>query len=120
MYKISEFSKITGLIVKALRYYDEQCLLTPSYRCSETSYRFYDDSDFNRAMLIKLLRTLDFSISEIRDVLLHYESEDDLYFYLREKQNMIRKNILSETKMLEKSRVFCIRQSTTKAVSTMT
>ncbi len=102
MYKISEFSKITGLTVKALRYYDEQCLLTPSYRCKETSYRFYNDSDFNRAILIKLLRTLDFSISEIRDVLFNYESEDDLYFYLREKQNMIKQSILSECEKLEK------------------
>lgn len=106
MYKISEFSKITGLTVKALRYYDEQYLLTPSYRCSETSYRFYADSDFKRAMLIKLLRTLDFSISEIRDVLGNYESEDDLYFYLREKQNLIRQSILSETEKLEKIESF--------------
>ena len=32
MYKISEFSNITQLSIKALRYYDEEGLLVPSQR----------------------------------------------------------------------------------------
>ena len=35
MYKISQFSKITGLTVKVLRYYDEENLLKPFYRNEE-------------------------------------------------------------------------------------
>ncbi|HEX7714580.1 MAG TPA: MerR family transcriptional regulator, partial [Bacillota bacterium] len=66
MYKISEFSKISGLTVKALRYYDEQDILKPSFR-ADNSYRYYDEEDFKRAGLIALLRNLDFSIPEIRD-----------------------------------------------------
>ena len=45
MYKIGEFSKITGLTVKALRYYDEQEILVPSIRC-DFSYRIYCEQDF--------------------------------------------------------------------------
>jgi hypothetical protein len=41
MYKISDFSKITNLSVKALRYYDEEGILTPSCRDSATGYRYY-------------------------------------------------------------------------------
>lgn len=102
MYKISEFSKITGLTVKALRYYDEQALLIPSSRDKETSYRLYTDDDFKRAALIKVLRSLDFSISEIRDILSNIENEDDLYYYLREKQEMIKRNISVERERIKK------------------
>ena len=69
MYKIGEFSKITNLTVNALRYYDEENILNPSYRCEENSYRFYEDTNFKKAELIVLLRELSFSISEIKDVM---------------------------------------------------
>lgn len=95
MYKIGEFSKITGLTVKALRYYDEQEILVPSIRC-ENSYRIYSEQDFEKARMIKLLRSFEFSISEIKEVLSLCESIDDLYYVLREKQERIKQNIKSE------------------------
>lgn len=69
MYKIGEFSKITKLTVKTLRYYDEENILKPSYRNEENGYRFYEENDFKKAELIVLLRNLGFSISEVKDVL---------------------------------------------------
>ena len=42
MYKISEFSNITQLSIKALRYYDEEGLLVPSQR-NEQQHRLYSD-----------------------------------------------------------------------------
>ena len=45
MYQISQFSKISGLTGKALRYYDEQGMLKPSYRDKNTLYRYYDEND---------------------------------------------------------------------------
>lgn len=106
MYKISEFSKMTGLTVKALRYYDAQALLVPSLRDNETSYRFYLDDDIKRALLIKTLRSLDFSISEIRDILSNCETEEDLSYCLLEKQEMIKRNILAEKEQLKKIESF--------------
>lgn len=97
MYKIGEFSKITGLTVKALWYYDEQEILVPSTRC-ENSYRIYNEQDFEKARMIKLLRSFEFSISEIKDVLSVCKSIDDLYYVLREKQEMIKQYILGEKK----------------------
>ena len=63
MYRISEFSKITNLTVKALRYYDEQGILVPSHRDSQNGYRYYSEEDFKRAQLVALLRSFEFSIS---------------------------------------------------------
>ena len=41
MYKIGEFSALTGLSVKTLRYYDEINLLKPSNVDNYTNYRYY-------------------------------------------------------------------------------
>lgn len=101
MYKISQFSKISGLTVKALRYYDEENILKPSFRSEENQYRYYNDKDLKKALLIKLLRTLDFSIMEIRDII-ENNSEDDLKFILQEKVNYIEKNISKEKELIQR------------------
>lgn len=101
MYKISDFSKITNLTAKTLRYYDEEGILVPSYR-DTNSYRYYDENDFQKAQLIALLRELDFSISEIKDVLANYECVEDLAYFLEEKKSMIMEKIEREKALIKK------------------
>lgn len=101
MYKIGEFSKITSLTTKALRYYDEQGLLVPSSR-DTNEYRLYNDADYRRAQMIVLLRNLDFSIAEIKDVLEHVEQTEDLSYYLAEKKVFIEHRIRSEKELIKK------------------
>lgn len=100
MYKIGEFSKITNLTVKALRYYDEQGILIPSAR-SESDYRLYDVSDFEKAQLIVLLKELGFSIAELKDALANCENKEDLSYYLHEKKNFIEDKIRKEKKLMK-------------------
>lgn len=100
MYRIGEFSKITNLTVKALRYYDEQNILQPSCR-AENDYRLYDDKDFAKAQLIAFLRNLDFSISEIKDVLAGYEEAEDLQYFLLEKKAFITERIRKEKALMK-------------------
>lgn len=102
MYLISQFSKISGLTVKALRYYDEQNILKPSYRDEDTLYRLYDENDLEKAQLIKLLRTLDFSISEMKETLDMAENEADLTCILQEKVEHIEANIADEKALIKK------------------
>lgn len=102
MYKISDFSQITNLTIKALRYYDEENILTPSYRDEANSYRYYNENDFHKARLIVMLRALDFSISEIKDVLANCDNPDDLSYYLEEKKNMIESKISKEKELIRK------------------
>jgi DNA-binding transcriptional MerR regulator len=99
MYKIGDFSRITGMTVKALRYYDEEGILAPSSR-TDNSYRYYDEHDFRRAQLITFLRGLKFSIAEIKDVLAGYTGEDDLSYYLAEKKALIMRQIKSERELI--------------------
>lgn len=106
MYKISEFSKITSLSVKALRYYDEEQLLAPSFRDKETAYRYYNEEDFQRARLIVLLRSLEFTISEIKDVLANCSDPSDLPCYLEEKKRMIEGRIFKEKELIKKLNLY--------------
>ena len=102
MYIISQFSKVSGLTTKALRYYDEQNILKPSYRDKDTLYRYYNENDLKKAQLIKLLRSLDFSISEIKETLDIIKNENDLTYILQEKIKHIEKNISKEKELIKK------------------
>ena len=69
MLKIGEFSKLTMITVKALRFYEKEGLLLPSYKDELSGYRYYTTSQLKEASLIKMLRQLDFSIEEIKKYL---------------------------------------------------
>jgi len=43
MYSIGEFSQVTGLTIKTLRFYHEQGVLAPSRVDPHSGYRYYDD-----------------------------------------------------------------------------
>lgn len=101
MYLISQVSKITGLTKKALRYYDEQEILSPSFRDEENGYRLYSEDDLKKAELIIMLRNFDFSISEIKDTLNVAESEEDLAYVLKEKIDYIESNIKKEKDLIK-------------------
>ena len=66
-YKIGEFSKITGIPVKTLRYYDEIGLLKPEIVDKFTSYRYYTDDNVVEAQFIILLKEVGFTLQEIID-----------------------------------------------------
>ncbi len=102
MYRISEFSRITKLTVKTLRYYDEEGILIPSYRDEHNAYRYYTEEDFEKAKRIVLLRELQFSIAEIKDVLSHCEDESDLSYYLEEKKLQIEDAIRKNRELIKK------------------
>jgi DNA-binding transcriptional MerR regulator/effector-binding domain-containing protein len=75
VFTIGEFSKITGLTVKTLRFYHEEGLLEPTSVDDQSGYRYYDSSKVDAAHIIAFLKSLDFSLSEIRDIL-HSQSDD--------------------------------------------
>lgn len=68
MLKISEFSKLSHLTVKALRLYEKEGLLKPASVDEWNNYRFYETSQLETAAKIKSFRQLDLSIDEIKAV----------------------------------------------------
>ncbi|OLS34754.1 transcriptional regulator [Bacillus sp. MRMR6] len=79
MYKISDFSKMTGLSKEALRYYAEVKLLEPAYINPENKYRYYDDGSYFLAILLVKLRRFGFTIQEMISVM-----EDESFAHLEE------------------------------------
>src|ERR1051325_1512479 len=66
---IGEFSRVTGLTVKTLRYYHEERLLVPAFVDPRTDYRYYDPNQVESARAIAFLRSLDVPVAEVRRVL---------------------------------------------------
>ena len=67
MYKIGEFSALTGLSVKTLRYYDEINLLKPSHVDNYTNYRYYTAEELQQFKRIEYLKKLGFTLEEIKN-----------------------------------------------------
>lgn len=65
MYRIGEFSKMTDLSIRTLRYYDSIGLLIPKKIDRSSGYRYYTDDNLSEVYLIKLLRSVNFSLEEI-------------------------------------------------------
>lgn len=66
---IGRFSKMTRLSVKALRLYDEIGLLRPAHVDPSSGYRYYDLGQANRAEAVRILRSVDMPLDEIRAIL---------------------------------------------------
>jgi effector-binding domain-containing protein len=66
---IGRFSKMCRLSVKALRHYDEIGLLEPAVVDPSSGYRYYRLSQANRAEAIRILRSLDMRLEDIREIL---------------------------------------------------
>jgi effector-binding domain-containing protein len=69
MVPIGRFAKMTGLSVKALRHYDATGVLRPAWVDVASGYRYYRLSQANHAEAIRVLRSLDMPLEEIRIVL---------------------------------------------------
>lgn len=102
MYRIGELSKITGLSVKTLRYYDKEGLLLPSKRDDQTGYRYYDEKEFRKALVIKEFRALSFGIAEVKEILAICDDDGDFNFVLLEKQKQIQAEILKQEQLIQR------------------
>ena len=68
MRTVNEVSKLTGVSIRTLQYYDTIGLLIPAQR-TEAGYRLYDDTALERMEQILLFRELGFSLSEIKTII---------------------------------------------------
>ncbi len=68
MLKIGEFSKLSHITVKALRFYEKENLLVPQAVDEWTGYRFYETCQLEAASRIKAYRQLGLSIDEIKAI----------------------------------------------------
>ena len=84
MYRIGQFSQMTKVTIKALRFYEEEGLLTPSYIEPSTGYRYYESSLLPRVHKIVSLKQSGFSIPHIK-LILEGKKVGELLFSQKEK-----------------------------------
>lgn len=68
MMTVNEVSKLTGVSIRTLQYYDTIGLLKPS-NYTESGYRLYDDTALSRLQQILLFRELEFPLKEIKEMI---------------------------------------------------
>ncbi len=68
MMTVHEVSRLTGVTIRALQYYDRIGLLPPA-EVTEAGYRLYDDAALERLQQILLFRELEFPLKEIKRIL---------------------------------------------------
>ena len=89
MYTIGEFSKITRLTVKTLRFYHERGLLIPAMVDSKSGYRYYDAGNLETANVISTLRNFEFTLGDIELILNECDQDSDILKYLeRQKEHL--------------------------------
>lgn len=68
MFTVNEVSKIAGISIRTLQYYDKIGLLPP---CDHTNsgYRLYDEKSLERLQTILLFRELEFPLKEIKNII---------------------------------------------------
>ncbi|HEY2249496.1 MAG TPA: MerR family transcriptional regulator [Planctomycetaceae bacterium] len=92
MLSIGEFSKLTQLTVKTLRFYHEEGVLIPAFVDPDTGYRYYDFGHVETARAITYLRSLEFSLSDIKELLSH-EADEDVLSVLERQQAALKARI---------------------------
>ena len=68
MMTVNEVSKLSGISVRTLHYYDQIGLLHPD-QVSEAGYRLYGQASLERLQQILLFRQLGFPLKEIKDII---------------------------------------------------
>jgi len=105
MFTIGEFSKITGLTVKTLRFYHDEQVLVPAFVDADTGYRYYSDDQVQTARAIAFLRGMDFPISELREILRQSQDTDQMLLAIgthRENIQQKVKNLKAIVRSLDK------------------
>jgi len=102
MLKIGDFSRLSRVSVKALRYYDEIGLLKPVQVDRFTGYRYYSADQLPRLNRIVTLKDLGLSLEEVSQLLDESLTADRTMAILRAKQTEIEQRLLDGQGQLAK------------------
>ena len=100
MFKIGEFSKLSSISIRMLRYYDEKDILNPEYVDPKSGFRYYLAKQLNTVGKIQKLKSIGFSLAAIRKML----ASDDLKVHFEIREEELKKELSSiqtQGRMLE-------------------
>jgi DNA-binding transcriptional MerR regulator len=95
--RIGDFSRLSRVSVKTLRYYDELGLIRPVRVNEFTGYRYYDHEQLIRLNRLRALQDLGFSLEQIRPLLDAGVSADQMRVMLVSKSDEIQQRLREES-----------------------
>jgi DNA-binding transcriptional MerR regulator len=100
MFSIGEFSRVTGLTIKTLRFYHEEGLLIPAEVDPQSGYRYYDEDQIELARTISYLRTLEFPLSEIKTLLKSKQSDEQVLEAMQRQRAVLQQRVAQYRKVM--------------------
>lgn len=89
---IGEFSKLSGMSIKSLRYYDRIGILKPVYVSEDTSYRYYSRKQLSLTSLILISLMLDIPLNFVQKEFIS-DNEMNYELFLSYAKNLLQKRI---------------------------
>lgn len=112
MFKISEFSRLSRVSLKTLRFYDQIGILKPADIDKETGYRFYAAEQLITLNRILMYKDLGFTLQQIQQLLHEEMSTEQLQGIFRQKERETKQLLEEEQARLNriKERLLLIEQ----------
>ncbi|HXT24330.1 MAG TPA: MerR family transcriptional regulator [Candidatus Eisenbacteria bacterium] len=100
-YRIGEFSDLSGVSTKTLRFYDEIGLLRPASVDSRTGYRRYRSQQLEELASILALKSLGLSLADVQNQLSKARRGEDRRELLLELRRTVEKSIQTASQSLQ-------------------
>jgi len=112
MLKIGEFSRITQVSIKTLRFYNQIGLLEPDHIDKFTGHRYYSLEQLPRVNLILALKAMGLALEQIQDVVAGDLTDQQLEMMLAIKKAELQQTLLDVNKQIMRldTRIQFIRQ----------
>ena len=93
MLKIGEFSKLSRVSIRMLRYYDDIGLIKPYFIDPVNGYRYYQEEQLFITGRITSLKDMGFSLSDIIQIINCYDCKEKINTFLLDKKSELRKEM---------------------------
>lgn len=93
MLKIGDFSRLSRVSVRMLRYYEKTGLIKPDKIDEFTGYRYYSESQLPEMWKIKMLRDMGFNVAEISEILRYGDNPVKIGGMLESKKNELQADV---------------------------
>lgn len=102
MFRIGDFSKMSGLSIETLYHYEKIGLLVPEYIDQTTNYRYYSPGQIITANSILVFKDAGFSLQQITDIVKHNPSTEEVIDLLDRKIEALEEDLAREVQRLNR------------------